>query len=288
MKEKFNGYQLFDGRFVVIASMHKKEEVIAPVLEKELGVRCFTIPHFNTDVFGTFSGEVDRIHSPIETLKMKALAALDLCEADIVVASEGSFGPHPSSFFVPANEEYVIFLDKKHNLEVVGRYLTFNTNFNQENINTFSDLEEFKTLIGYPQHGIIIKVKDNSEGVELVYKDFESTEVLDTTVINAIENKQKVVAQTDMRALHNPTRMLAIEQATINLIKNISVACPSCKTLGFTITEVIPGLPCESCRFPTKSSKSYIYACKACNYKEVRPREDILFEDPTFCDFCNP
>ena len=39
---------------VVIATKHKKEEVIAPILEKELGVICVTPIGLDTDKLGTF------------------------------------------------------------------------------------------------------------------------------------------------------------------------------------------------------------------------------------------
>lgn len=288
MKERFNGYHLFDGRFVVIATMHEKEKVIAPLLEKELGLKCFTIPDFNTDLFGTFSGEVERVHSPLETVIMKALKALDLCDADLVIASEGSFGPHPSSFFIPANEEYIILIDTKNDLEIIGRHLTFKTNFNQQHIKNIQDLTDFSSLIGFPQHGIILKIKDNINASEFVFKDFKSKKELEKVVKNSLKKDQIVTAQTDMRAMFNPTRMLAIEQATIDLIKNIKSSCPNCKSPGFSIDEVVLGLPCKSCRVPTKSPKAYCYKCRVCDFKEVQLKEGIHFEDPMYCDFCNP
>lgn len=288
MKEKFNGYHLFDGRYVVIATMHKKEQVIAPILERELGLKCLTIPNFNTDVFGTFSGEIERIHSPLETVRMKALKALDLCEADLVIASEGSFGPHPSSFFIPANEEYIILIDKKNNLEITGKHLTFKTNFNQQEIKNEEDLFQFITQIGFPQHGIILKIKDQIKSNEIIFKDFKSKSKLKLFVLNALKKKKLIIAQTDMRAMFNPTRMLAIEQATIDLLNNIKSICPSCKSPGFSIDEVVVGLPCKICRVPTKSPKAYRYNCRICDFNEIRLRKDIGFEDPTYCDFCNP
>ena len=40
----------FKGRNLLIATMHKKETVIAPVLEKMLGVKCITAEKINTDL----------------------------------------------------------------------------------------------------------------------------------------------------------------------------------------------------------------------------------------------
>jgi hypothetical protein len=51
---------MFEGRRLLIATKHHKEQVIAPVFEKELAVQCFTSDEFDTDSLGTFSGEIER------------------------------------------------------------------------------------------------------------------------------------------------------------------------------------------------------------------------------------
>ena len=48
---------MFKGRTLLIATKHQKEQIISPIFEKELGVRCFVPDHFDTDIFGTFTGE---------------------------------------------------------------------------------------------------------------------------------------------------------------------------------------------------------------------------------------
>ena len=51
---------MFEGRRLLIATKHKKEQVIAPILEEGLGVQCFVPENYDSDIFGTFSGEIDR------------------------------------------------------------------------------------------------------------------------------------------------------------------------------------------------------------------------------------
>lgn len=287
MNKKLNDHHVFDGRTLLIATMHAKERVIAPLMEKELGVQCVTAS-MDTDVYGTFSGEIERKNDPLQTVRTKALAALELYDADLVMASEGSFGPHPSYFFVPANEELVILIDLKNHFEIVGRHLTVNTNFNKQEIKSLKDLEEFKTLMGYPSHGIILKIEDINNQSETIYKENNSPKALEKKVKIALEKNCKILAETDMRAMHNPTRMEAIKLATVNLIENIKSVCPNCNTPGFVIDKIIPGLPCELCRFPAKSAKAYVYRCKKCDFSHEKINEEIRFEDPTYCDFCNP
>ena len=85
--------------------------MIAPILEKELGVNCFVDETFDTDALGTFTGEVERELDPISTAREKCLRAMKINNCDLGIASEGSFGPHPSMFFVNADDEFLIFID---------------------------------------------------------------------------------------------------------------------------------------------------------------------------------
>ncbi|MBC1225360.1 hypothetical protein GNF09_37015, partial [Nostoc sp. UCD120] len=93
-----NDQQLFNERLVVLATMHQKEKVIAPLLEQELGIKIIVPQDFNTDIFGTFTREVERPGTQIAAAKLKAEKALELTQENLAVASEGSFTPHP---FVP-------------------------------------------------------------------------------------------------------------------------------------------------------------------------------------------
>ena len=288
MKKKFfNGLQIFEGRSLVIATMHQKEKVMVPILEKELQVSCSLVTDLNTDIFGTFSGEVERKKSPIETLKSKALAALDISAETLVVASEGSFGSHPSSIFLPANEEIVILIDRKHNIEIIGKHFTLDTNFSNSSVSSLNDLDTFLDKIGFPEQGVIIRVSE-SNNINKIFKDFKSYEEVKSKVAEALQNSTEIIAETDMRAMMNPTRMKAIELATLNLIKNIKSLCPSCNAPGFVIKEYIPGLPCKMCHLPTKRPKAYIFQCHKCELELKRPEEKVLFEKAMFCDFCNP
>lgn len=103
MAKKYDGYEIFKSRTLILATMHKKEKIIVPILERELGVNCQTIPNLNTNDFGTFKGEVERKDTPRGTVKAKGLAALDKTEETLVVVREGSFRPHPPFFFIPTN-----------------------------------------------------------------------------------------------------------------------------------------------------------------------------------------
>jgi hypothetical protein len=58
LKDQRMAHQLFKGRNLVIATLHGKEKVIAPLLEHALGVKIIVPEKFDTDQYGTFSGEI--------------------------------------------------------------------------------------------------------------------------------------------------------------------------------------------------------------------------------------
>lgn len=278
---------MFEGRTLLIATKHQKEKVIAPIFEKELGVKCIVSQQFDTDILGTFTGEVDRENDPLTTVKEKCKVAMNLENCDLAIASEGSFGAHPNIFFASADEEFLVFLDHKNNLEIVAREISLETNFAGSEVTTKEELFIFATKAGFPQHGLILR-KDAHDATHIV-KGITDEALL----LNSFKELQKLYGkafvETDMRAMYNPTRMSVIEKTAKRLMEKIKCRCPDCKTPGFDVTETVRGLPCESCGFPTKATLSYIYSCKKCDFKkEEKYPHQKKHEDPMYCDFCNP
>ena len=272
---------------MVIATSHGKEKVIAPIFKNELGIESFVLQSFDTDTFGTFSGEVDRTDDPLTTARKKCLLAMNAANCDIGIASEGSFGAHPQLFFVPADDEWLVFIDKKNDLEIVVRELSTDTNFNAKTIQTEDELLAFAELVKFPSHSIILKKsKDDFDGMK---KGINNLSDLSSVFHQLHKYTNEVYAETDMRAMHNPSRMKVIEQAAIKLATKINSHCPNCSTPGFGITNVKQGLPCAWCSAETRSTLSHIYSCAKCDFskEEFYPHKKT-FEDPMFCDSCNP
>lgn len=278
---------MFKKRILLIATKHEKEKVIAPILEKELGVKCFVTSHLDTDQLGTFTGEIERKDDPITTARDKCLMAMELASCDLAVASEGSFGPHPTIYFIPADDEFLLFIDKKNNLEIIVRELSTETNFNGAEIKTEKELIEFAANANFPSHGLILsKSKDDFGAIE---KGITNLEQLTTTFSKLISNYGTAYIQTDMRAMLNPTRMKVIECAAQKLADKINTLCPDCKMPGFGITDSQHGLPCEICNFPTRSTLNYIYSCSKCSFTYTKQYPNGKHtEDPMYCDICNP
>lgn len=278
---------MFQNRKLLIATKHQKENVIAPILEQELGVVCFIDETFDTDILGTFTGEVERKLDPISTAREKCMLAMKQNNCDLGVASEGSFGPHPSMFFVNADDEFLIFIDTKNNIEVIVRELSTSTNFDGKQIETPKELLEFAKKVGLPTHGLILR-KSKEENTD-IHKGITDIDILKKTFEQLQLKYKTVYAETDMRAMYNPTRMKVIEEATQKLVQKIRSTCPQCQMPGFGITDAKKGLECGLCGCPTNSTLSYIYVCQYCQFtkEEMYPHKKTT-EDPTFCDYCNP
>ncbi len=278
---------MFQGRKLLIATKHKKEEVISPLFRKHLHVDCFVAEEFDTDSLGTFSGEVERKSNAIETLRQKCSLATKHTDFDMVVASEGSFGAHPTLFFAPADDELVMFKDFKHDLEITARHLSVETNFDGMLIETIVDLKKFAQKVNFPSHGIILK--SSKDHPEIILKDIETYSELQENFKVLKKKYPTVYAETDMRAHRNPSRMVVIKEAIEKLIEKINTLCPSCQTPGFEVKQVNSGLPCELCGFKTKSTLSHTYGCAKCDYKEEKFYPfDKKNENPMYCDNCNP
>lgn len=278
---------MFKGRKLIIATKHEKEKVIAPIIEREINVKCFIADHFDTDALGTFCGEVERGDDPITTAKNKCHLAMELVNCDLAIASEGSFGPHPEIPFVTADEEILILIDKKNDLEIIAREISLDTNFCGAEVRTEEELFVFADRARFPSHGLIIK--DSKDDFTDMIKGITDHTYLDKVFKSFVERYGKAYLETDMRAMYNPTRMRVIEKAALRLAKNIKSLCPACNFPGFGITESKKGLPCEQCFLPTRSILSYSYTCKKCAYtREDLYPNGIKTEEPLYCDFCNP
>ncbi len=279
--------EIFEGRKLVIATKHSKERVIAPLLEQHLGVHCFVPDDFDTDALGTFTGEIERKEDALSTVRKKCLLAMEKTKCDLGIASEGSFGPHPTLFMAHADDELLLFIDKKNNLEIIVRELSLDTNFNAATINSFQNLVDLVNTIGFPEHAVILKNAD--EEVSSLVKGIQSWELLEESYNKLSANSSQIVAETDMRAMYNPTRMKVIETATVKLVEKIKSLCPQCNTPGFGVVNIKSGLPCDWCGSPTNSTKSHIYQCQKCHFElEKMYPNDKKKEDPMYCNYCNP
>ncbi len=278
---------VFQGRKLCIATQHGKEVAIAPALALAFDIQTFIPDNIDTDQLGTFSGEIERSLSPIEAVRKKCALAMDQTHCDLAIASEGSFGSHPTLFFVPADEEFLLLVDRKNEIEIVARHITTDTNFGGEDVSSESALLEFAAKAKFPEHALILK--DSEQGWSFLRKGIQSQEELITNYQKCFQKHGQVFVETDMRAMLNPTRMKAISEATELLVQKMQSHCPDCEMPGFDVVENQSGLPCEQCSMPTKSILNAVYRCAHCNFAQIEKYpKGKMHENPMYCDFCNP
>lgn len=277
----------YNGLTLVIATKHRKERVIAPVLAA-LGIHCKVL-EIDTDQFGTFSGEIERKGNVLETLREKTAEVFkNLPQARLALASEGSFGPHPFIGFISSDHEALLLVDKELNREFYVDEVFTETNLGERIVSSFEDIQSFLTSIQFPSHALVVHPEENKN---IVFKGIVSEEDLKHAIETSIEHSRsrRVKVFTDMRAHFNPTRMAMIEKVAEKLSRRLTSFCPSCNDFGFWPARSIEGLPCEECGNPSKAVKELLWSCSTCSFEEKRARADEKkFINPSECEWCNP
>lgn len=278
----------FKNRACVLATMHKKEQVMTPLLEEQLKLQVIVPEDFNTDIFGTFTRDIERWGNQKETARFKAKKALKNTDASLAISSEGSFFPHPSLPYLVCDRELVLFIDEENDLEIIGTEISLETNFAHTTIETVDEAFSFAQKVGFPSHGLVVMSNSQPSNSEQIFKGIVTEKELIDAINTIIDvSGKKAHLETDMRAMYNPTRMKVIAQATQNLINTILNHCPNCDCPGFEMVGKRSGLPCGICKLPTDLIKAEIYQCQKCSFQEVKDK-DIKFADPMYCNYCNP
>ncbi len=280
----------FANEIAILATMHGKERVVAPLLEGALGVRVRVPGGLDTDRFGTFSREIERTGTQLDAARAKIAAAFALePDARLGLASEGSFGPHPYIPFVPLGRELLVLIDRKTGFELIGHHASLSANSAHVVAASLAEAMAFAERIGFPDQGLIVMGADGEQPApeHLLVKTIETVDDLQRSVEKAIDRCGAAFVETDMRAHRNPTRMRAIKRATLDLVRRYRSLCPECDRPGFAITERLAGLPCSWCGEPTNALRAEVMVCAGCAHRTERPVEAAT-ADPGQCNDCNP
>lgn len=280
---------LFCNRIGVLATMHQKETVVAPILEHNLGVQMIVPQDFNTDEFGTFTRDVRRPGDQANAARLKAEAAMAATGLTLAVASEGSFGPHPSIPLLACNYEIVLLSDRQHDLEITGQAISTKTNYRCQRMTELEAALAFAQTIGFPTHGLVVMSDAQPTQSSHIVKGITDRSQLIETVTWFLKKFGQAHLETDMRAMHNPTRMNVIAEATHDLIRNISHCCPRCRHPGFVAIDYAAGLPCALCGSATELTLAVTHGCKKCHFssRTYFPNQQER-ADPAQCSYCNP
>ncbi len=268
-------------------TQHGKEEIVAPLLRELLGCRVEHVTGYDTDLLGTFTGEIPRQGSQLDAARKKARIGMELSGLTLGVASEGTFGPDPITGMFAWNREMLVWIDDDLDIEVTGSAAGA-TNFAHRLAVSWEDAEEFALAVGFPEHWVVVRPEHERDSrIRKGIRDWSGLrEAYD--VARAEASNGRVFIETDVRAHANPTRRDMIALAARDLARNLMSLCPACETPGFHTATRVCGLPCEECGAPTREARAEVRACVKCAHQETVEITEPKAAPAGRCDLCNP
>ena len=278
---------IFSKRSVSLLTKHGKEKVIGEVLNTE--VDCF-VQHtdaYDTDLLGTFTQETARYGSQLDAARKKASIGMELLKLDLGLANEGAFTNDPYIGSIPWNNELLVLIDRKHQLELTG-FASGPAQNESSYVTHWEELKKFADSALFPSHLLVIKPTDeyHPQSRKGIQDLAELKDAFDWA--KSLSSKGIVYVENDLRAFANPTRMENIRKAAIDLVNKMNSVCPQCNTPGFWITDVKRGLPCKACGLATDEEIAKIWSCIKCEYKQTEGMKVFRFAEPSNCKHCNP
>jgi hypothetical protein len=273
---------------VALGTMHGKAVALAPPLSR-IGIALVVPESFDTDRFGTFSGEVPRHGTMEEAARAKALAAARATGLPVGLASEGAYGPHPVVPFLAFGVELLLWHDTRTGHEVTERLTDDAPAYDRIEVASPDDLAPFLARIRFPETALVVSAA--GQGGAPVAKGITDPAALTVAVATALTQSPqgRAILQTDMRAHLNPRRMQTIARLAERFATRIAQACPSCAAPGWGLLHTETGLPCADCGTPTALVQAEIHVCTACGRTESKPRRDgRASAEPANCPMCNP
>lgn len=284
----------YDGVAVAFLTRHGKQHQVRDPLERALGCRIIHTDGYDTDLLGSFTGEVARPGTALEAARRKATIALDLLGLEVGLGSEGSFGADPVGGMLPWNHEILVWVDRARGLEVVG-VAQGPAMHGQLAVRDAAALEAAAARLGFPAHALVLRPATDAAAETadaLVHKGVATVAGLRRAfdVCRAASPSGVVRLDTDLRAHFNPTRRRTIVAAAEDLVQRLRSCCPVCAAPGFGRERPEPGLPCRDCGAATRQPVAEILACVSCGHRARRPLHSGASPtaDPAVCDRCNP
>lgn len=280
----------FGGRVLGVASMHRKERALGPPFASRLALReVRAIEGLDTDRFGAFSGERARELPPREAARAKARAGASASGLELVIASEGSFFPHPLAPLASCDEEWLVLLDLRAQRTYAHRFVTFDVAHAGRLCRSLDELREFCARVPFPSHQLVVRPHQHGSAPEEIFKGLGERDELEARFALAQARHGAAWVELDLRAHANPTRMRALEAAAREFVEELARLCPRCSAPHFAVAQHVPGLPCAQCGEPTESLLALVRRCAECGAEQREERADgRREEDPGACSACNP
>jgi hypothetical protein len=255
-----------------------------------LGLAVYVPAGMDTDILGTFTGEIERVGTPLEVAIRKARMGMEATGLSFGLASEGSFGPDPRAPFIPVHHELLVFVDDQRQLQVVEQVVTSRTNYGHSTAASLEDLADFLDRAGFPSHALVVRPNTGPE-TQPLYKGLRAVGALQEALRECASVSADGLArvETDMRAHMNPSRLAVLRRLAFRLGHRLRTPCPSCQSPGWGVVGVIKGLPCAECGYPTELVRELVEGCPCCTFRRNRPRADgRRTASAGDCPYCNP
>lgn len=278
---------IYRGRHVAFLTQHGKETLVAPIMRTALGCDIARIDGYNTDLLGTFSRDIPRSGSQLDTARRKARIGMSLAGSTLGIASEGSFMADPFAGWMPWNVEILIWLDDDLGIEVTGM-AQGPAKSAHRSISTIDELRAFAADAGFPNHHLMLRPDD--EHSPDIIKGLADWPTLERSFFETLKKSTtaQVFAENDLRAFCNPTRQAMIRKAAQDLLNKLLSLCPRCSSPGYSIVHRKAGLLCGACHTPTRLPIADIWRCPKCTHTDEIKRDIPSHADPANCDYCNP
>lgn len=277
----------YAGARAVLATKHGKLASIAPSLGG-VGLVLEAVA-VDTDVLGTFAGEIPRSAPPLETAVAKARLGMAATGIAIGLASEGSIAAHPMAPWITVDHEIVVLVDDQRNIVVAGHASSWDITAIARTVRPGEALSRLLSDADVPHHALI--VTPNVGPPRPVRKALRR----EADVVAAVESCSRSSAdgaarvQTDLRAHVCPSRRVVIGEAAADLAVRLLALCPSCGSPGWGRTDVLRGVPCAWCAAEVDLVRAEIDGCPACAHRRERVVvPDDATADPGDCPRCNP
>ena len=278
----------YAGDTAVLATKHDKLPLIAPPLERAVGLRVEAVA-VDTDVLGTFTGDVPRQGPPLDTAIAKARLGMNAAGRALGVASEGSIGPDPAMPLVHSDREIVVLVDDRHGIVVWESHSSWDIVARSTSAGPDEDLGPFLSQAHFPEHQLI--VRPNCGAVHPIHKGISALDHLAAAVAECAAAATDGLAriETDLRAHACPSRRAVIARAAERLATRVATRCPACGAPGWGRVDVILGVPCAWCGTEVARPRTEIDGCVACEHRQTRPVVSAeVRADPGECPYCNP
>ena len=280
------GAHCYQGRRGVLATKHDKAPLVAPVLHASVGLIVEGIS-VDTDVLGTFSGDVARPGGPWETAVAKARLGMSAADCLIGLASEGSIGPDASAPFVICAVELVVLVDDERGIVVAEAERGFDIATVAGDVAPGDHLDDLLRQGRFPEHAMIVRPASGLG--KPIFKGIVTVRELERAIRScaSASGDGRARVETDLRAHRCPSRRPIIARAAQRLAARLASCCSDCGSPGWGLVRVELGVPCSWCGGNVQVPRADVMACPLCPATRTVSRAQRT-ADPRNCEWCNP